>query len=172
MWVAEIIAYQHIKIRHKAGKKISIFISLLSAWNLLLIHCRCRVSLMPLITLHDSPPTHTHTHHIGITPLDRGSVRRRDLYLTKHNTRNKQTSMHAAAFESAIPASERTQTHAADCTATRIGRLSIYDPEKAPEVKRKGKLILYSRSDLSKSYLYWQCMNIDILCTHVKPGRE
>jgi hypothetical protein len=41
-----------------------------------------------LITLRD-----THTHTLGRIPLDEGSVRRRDLYLTKHNTHKRQTSM-------------------------------------------------------------------------------
>ena len=121
---------------------------------------------MPLITLHDSPP-HKHTHHIGMTPLERGSARHRDLYLTTHKTHNKQTFLQPAAFESAIPTSEqRPQTHVADRVVIGIGQLSICNPETAIEARRKGKLILYSLSDLSKSYLYWQYMNIDILCTH------
>jgi hypothetical protein len=39
-----------------------------------------------------------------------------------HNTRNRQTSLSPAGFESAIPGSERPQTKAADRTATGIGR--------------------------------------------------
>jgi len=35
--------------------------------------------------------THTHTHTLSRTPLDKGSVRSRDLYLTTHNTHNRQT---------------------------------------------------------------------------------
>jgi hypothetical protein len=56
------------------------------------------------------------------TRLDELSARRRDLYLTTHNTHNRQTSMLAVGFEPAIPASERLQTHALDCTATGIGQ--------------------------------------------------
>jgi hypothetical protein len=46
----------------------------------LLVRCRCRILLLHLITLN-----HTHTQAICRTPLDRGSVRRRDFYLTTHN---------------------------------------------------------------------------------------
>jgi hypothetical protein len=58
---------------------------------------------------------------VGRTPLDEWSARRRDLYLTTHNTHNRQTSMPPAGFETAIPAGERLQTHALDRSATGIG---------------------------------------------------
>jgi hypothetical protein len=63
----------------------------------------------------------THTHTLGSTPLDEGSAQRRDLYLKTHNTHKRQTSMLSAAFEPAIPASKRPQTHALDRAATGIG---------------------------------------------------
>ena len=47
---------------------------------------------------------------LGRTPLDEWSALRRDLYLTTHNTHNRQTSIPPAGFEPAIPASERPQT--------------------------------------------------------------
>jgi hypothetical protein len=56
-----------------------------------------------------------------MTPLDEGSARRRDLYLTTRNTHNRQTSIPPAGFEPAIPESERPQTHALDRAATGIG---------------------------------------------------
>ena len=58
------------------------------------------------------------------TPLEEWSVRRRDLYLSTHNTQKRQTSMPSAGFEPAIPASERPQTHALDRAATGIGKES------------------------------------------------
>jgi hypothetical protein len=58
---------------------------------------------------------------LGRTPLDEWSARRRDLYLTTHNTQKRQTSMPPAGFEPAIPASERPQTHALDSAVTGIG---------------------------------------------------
>ena len=62
----------------------------------------------------------------GRTPLDEWSDRRRDLYLTTHNTHRRQTSMPLAGFETAIPASERPQTKALDRAATGIGSVRIY----------------------------------------------
>jgi hypothetical protein len=68
--------------------------------------------------LHDHTFRHT---TIGRTPLDEGPARRRDLYLTTHNTHNRQTSMPPAGFEPIIPVSERPQTRALDRAATGIG---------------------------------------------------
>ena len=67
----------------------------------------------------------THTHTVGGTPLDKGSVRRRDLYLTKHNTHKRQTCMHSARYEPAIPASEGPQTLALDRSTTGTGLMSF-----------------------------------------------
>jgi hypothetical protein len=61
---------------------------------------------------------------LGMTPLYEGSARRRDLYLTTHNTHKRQTSMHLAEFEPTIPKSERPQTDA----ATGIGERRLYSP--------------------------------------------
>jgi hypothetical protein len=56
----------------------------------------------------------------GRTPLEDSSARRRDLYLTSHNTHNRD--IHSPeGFESAIPKSERPQTRASDRAATWIG---------------------------------------------------
>jgi len=57
-------------------------------------------------------PIITDTHTVGRTPLDEGSARRRDLYLTTHNIHKRKASMPSLGFELAIPASERPQTHA------------------------------------------------------------
>ena len=48
---------------------------------------------------------------VGRTPLDEGSARRRDLYLTIYNIHNRQTSLSPVGFERTIPASERPQTY-------------------------------------------------------------
>ena len=61
---------------------------------------------------HTHTRLHTHTHTVSRTPPDEWSARRKDLYLTTHNTHNRQTSMAPAGFELAVPASERPQTHA------------------------------------------------------------
>ena len=62
---------------------------------------------------------------LGRTPLDEESARRRDLYLTTHNSHNRQTSMPPAGFEPTIPTSNRPQTHALDRAATGIGSTNI-----------------------------------------------
>ena len=58
---------------------------------------------------------------IGRTPLDERSARHRDLYLTTHNTHNRQTSMPPVGFEPTISAGERPQTYALDGAATTTG---------------------------------------------------
>ena len=60
------------------------------------------------------------------TPLDEGSARRRDRYLTKHNTYNRQTSMTPVGFEPTISAGERPQTYALDRAATGTGNGTGY----------------------------------------------
>ena len=68
---------------------------------------------------------HTQRHTtVGKTPLDEWSARRRDLYLTTHNTHNRQTSMPTAGFEPTISAGVRPQTYALDRAAT--GTAHIY----------------------------------------------
>ena len=62
---------------------------------------------------------------VGRTPLDVWSVRRRDLYLTTHNTHNRQTSMPPVGFEPTISACERPQTYALDRAATGTGESYI-----------------------------------------------
>ena len=58
---------------------------------------------------------------VGRTSLDELSARRRDLYLTTHNTHNRQTSMPPVGFEPTISAGERPQTYALDRAATGTG---------------------------------------------------
>jgi len=53
--------------------------------------------------------------------LGEWSARSRDLYLTKYDTHNTQTSMPSAGFEPTIPTSQRTQTDALEGAATRTG---------------------------------------------------
>jgi hypothetical protein len=57
---------------------------------------------------------HARRTTVGRTPQDKLSARRRDLYLTPHNTHNRQTSMPTVGFEPPISAGERPQTHALD----------------------------------------------------------
>ena len=51
---------------------------------------------------------HTQQHTtVGGTPLDEWSARRRDLYLTTHDTQNRQISMPSVGFKPTISAGER-----------------------------------------------------------------
>jgi hypothetical protein len=47
---------------------------------------------------------------VGRTPLDERSARRRDLYLTTHDTHNRQISMPPVGVKPTISVSERPQT--------------------------------------------------------------
>jgi hypothetical protein len=68
-----------------------------------------------------------HHHSQRHTTLSRTpSARRRDFYVTTHNTHKRQTSMPPPRFEPAIPASERPQIHALDRAATGIGDVFCY----------------------------------------------
>ena len=63
----------------------------------------------------------------GRTPLDEWSALRKDLYLTTHNTHNRQTSMPPMGLEPTILAGERLQAYALYRTATGTG---IYISQK------------------------------------------
>jgi len=68
--------------------------------------------------------SHTMTHiTVDRTPLYEWSVRRRDLYLTTHNTHNRQTSMPLVGFEPTISAGKQPHAHALEHTATGTGIL-------------------------------------------------
>jgi hypothetical protein len=122
---------------------VILFISFLDLWPLLPTHCRCRGLLLYLIILSD-------TNTLGRTPLYEWSARRRDLYLTTHNTHKIQTAMPPAEFEPVIPVSERPQTHALDHVATgnyfpgsdfSTVRLTAHEPlllEESPESAKLG----------------------------------
>ena len=65
---------------------------------------------------------HTQRHIIvSRTPLDAWSAHRRDLYLTTHNTHNRQKSMPLVGFEPTISAGERPHTYALDRAAAGTG---------------------------------------------------
>jgi hypothetical protein len=70
----------------------------------------------------------TGRHHYGVVD------RHRDLYLTTHNTHNRQTSMSSAGFEPKVSAGERLQTHALDGAVTGIGFRGIL--KTSSKVKR------------------------------------
>jgi len=75
-----------------------------------------------------SPLHHTQQRAtVGRTPLDEWSARRRDLYLTTHNTHYRQTSMLPVGFEPTISAGERWHTYVLDRAAIRTGPITYLD---------------------------------------------
>jgi len=84
---------------------------------------------MYFLWLFDPIPSHSHqlrsftiTHTtLGTASLDKWSARRRDFYLTTHNTHKRQISMPPTGFEPTIPESSRPQTYALDRAGTGIG---------------------------------------------------
>ena len=60
---------------------------------------------------------------VGRTRQTKWSARRRDLYLTTHNTHNRQTTIPPAEFEPAISGEERKQTYALYREATGTGNV-------------------------------------------------
>ena len=57
-----------------------------------------------VILIHEHSISHTRRTTVGRTPLDEWSARRRDRYLTTHDTQNRQTSMPPVGFEPTISA--------------------------------------------------------------------
>ena len=72
-------------------------------------------SWLPLTGIDDHTLGHT---KVGRNPLDERTARRRGLYLTTHNSHNRQNIHTPVGFEPTIPASERSQTHALDRAPT------------------------------------------------------
>jgi len=64
---------------------------------------------------------------VDMTSLNEWSARRRDLYLTIHNTHHRQTSMSPMGFEPTISTGEQPQTYVLDRVATGTGQVSYID---------------------------------------------
>jgi hypothetical protein len=79
-----------------------------------------------IILITEDSRSHSCRHTtLGRTPLDKWSVRFRDLHLTTHNIHKREISMHTAGFEPAIPASKRPQTLALDSARDHWDRPTI-----------------------------------------------
>jgi hypothetical protein len=63
---------------------------------------------------------------VGRTSLYKWSARRRDHYLTTHNTHNRQTTMSSVRFEPTISTGERPQAYALDLAATETRQVEFY----------------------------------------------
>ena len=92
---------------------------------------------------------------IGRSPLDEWLARRRDLYLTTHNTHNRQTPMPPVGFEPTISKGERPQTYALDRAATGTG-----NPQVQPIIFNRTFTSLHVTS--SSPTIYAKCIWISI----------
>jgi hypothetical protein len=122
-----------------------------------------------------------------MTNLDEWSARRRDLYLTTHNTHNRQTSITLVGFETTISAGERSQTYALDRAATGTGKthttqidciliLQSFDWLTAFHLELLGFLVIFhrappqvvNRKTLSK---YRGHLKVKVKQSHYRPGQ-
>jgi len=78
-----------------------------------------------LASTYGASRSHSLNTTLGNTPLDEYPSRRRDLYLTTHNSHNRQTSKTPARFEPTIPPSKQPQNHVLDHAATGLGEFEI-----------------------------------------------
>jgi len=125
--------YTYLQLINYLFPKYPIFLFSLNFIPFLL--CRCgptRVMASSFLRFLDHTQRSTTT---GGTPLEEWSARRRDFYLTTHNTHNRQTSKPLAGFEPTISAGERPQTYALERAATGTGKLySLIYPNFPTEV--------------------------------------
>ena len=97
-------------------KRVSLTFSLvvvIKIWIMLLLTLRRLMSYIYIYIYMEHPFLMflDHTQRcstVGRTPLDEWSARRRDLYLTTHDTHNRQISMPPVGFEPTISAGERS----------------------------------------------------------------
>jgi len=99
--------------------------------------------------------SHTMTHHSR-----QDSSRRRDLYLTTHNTHNRQTSMSPVGFKTTIPAGERLQTYALDRAVTGTDSYQLLRYKKKTPFLRLWNAFSYSERRYAASI--WKCQGGNI----------
>jgi len=107
------------KIKEENGETYFTTIFDNSALNVVYCYEFCFMARQPVVCqgLLVIGPSRSHSIRytaLGWTPLEERSAQRRALYPTTHDTYKRHTPMPPEGFEPAIPASERTQTHALD----------------------------------------------------------
>jgi hypothetical protein len=105
---------------------------------------------------------------VGRTPLEEWSARRRDLYLTTHDTHNRRTTMATVGFEPTISAGERSQICALDRAVIGIGvyRYSILSKLKTFECAEPSYASAPALTDLTNIVLLFK-MTIMSLEAHL-----
>jgi len=117
--------YQRVSVSGKKETVVHIFCSeqnVIRCHRIVVAMCLIFQQAVFLTFKAVRPPGRT---TVGRTPLDEWSARRRDLYVTTHNTHNRQTSIPPAVFEPTISSGERSQTYALDRTASGTGIIII-----------------------------------------------
>ena len=74
---------------------------------------------------HTHTNTYIHTHTLSRTPLYWWSARCKDLYLTTHNTHNRQIYTPPVGFEPTISASDRRKTYSLNSAANGIELITL-----------------------------------------------
>ena len=99
------------------------------------------------------------------TPLDEWSARRRDLYLTTHNTHNRQTSMPPVGFDPTISAGERPQTYALDRAATGTSdKYILYHTNSWAPQRKQYRCTSLNKLLLSATCLTSHSTHVTLLC--------
>jgi hypothetical protein len=106
-----------------------------------------------VIFVPDHTQGHTHTHILGRNPLDKGSARHRDLYLTTQHSQETDTNS-PAGFEPAIPASV-PQNYALDRTVTATGVFSLFS-----FIQGEGKVAQTKFDNKQKLHIISKCLKI------------
>ena len=110
---------------------------------------------------------------VGRTPLDEWSARRRDLYLTTHDTHNRQISMPPVGFEPTISAGERPQESyrlccvvVCDLETSRVGAPYIYNV-RLLRVKHTLFLLLCNRQGSETINCWTFLKKLTIICIKI-----
>ena len=95
---------------------------------------------------------------VGRTPLDAWSARRRDLYLTTHDTHNRQISMPPVGFEPTISAGEQPQAnHSSRGVLPTVLRRRLW----SRNIKNRHYIYIYDISSLRVNQLLY-CVSLKI----------
>jgi hypothetical protein len=99
---------------------------------------------------------------VGRTPLDEWSARRRDLYLTTHDTHNRQMSMTPVGFEPTISAGERP---VADHSSRGVLPTVLHHCVWSRNIKNRRSIYIYDISSLRVNTLAQRRLQTLIACS-------
>jgi hypothetical protein len=100
---------------------------------------------------------------VSRTSLDEWSARRTDLYLTTHNTHDRQQSMLPVGFEPAVPISERPQPHTLHRAATGIDTTNIGSCKLLPHVTQAYLAVVFWSKHVARACNEWHITCVCVL---------